>query len=180
MKRIGCVVFFTLSMILVGHCFELTAEAKTNWSPNGFSSPYCTWYVDGRVSKDGWPLEFSKRGNAIDWWTQVKNAKKKDSNSGNKGDIMVLSGPLSYGHVAYVTSSGTYPKTGTRAWTVRHANWGDSNGQTHVETVDGVKISQCTFVIQPNSKGKMVQIIYDEKTNRLSKPYPLKGFLHRQ
>lgn len=155
-------------------------EAKSSWSPNGFPVGYCTWYVDGKTNANGWLLKFSKKGNAYEWWSQVSNATQQGSNGGNAGDIMVLDkGSFSsVGHVAFVTSSGIYSKTGTRAWTVRHANWTYPTGQTAVEKIDGYSITQCTFVLTKD--GKSVQIIYDEKRNVLSSPYPLKGFLHKK
>ena len=107
--------------ITESEAMDIRGEA---WSPNGFPSGQCTWYVDGRVNLDGWKLKFSKASNAYTWWDNVKNANQ--GQQGLHGDIMVFkkaSWNSNYGHVAYVESS-----TPGKQWSVSHANVSSSFG----------------------------------------------------
>jgi len=136
----------------------------------------CTWYVDGKTDGNGWDLIFSKNSgrDAYKWYTQNLITNASQGTIGNPGDIMVLNQGnfSSVGHVAFVIDNGLW--NGKRAWTVRHANWSGTFGQTSVETVCGETIKQCTFV--EDTPGN-VKIQNGESLGATA--YPLLGFLYQ-
>ena len=135
------------------------------WSPNGFPKGQCTWYVDGRVYKDGWKLKFTQSygRNAYKWWDMVTNANK--GQLGLHGDILVLNkwGSNPYGHVAYVESS-----TSGKKWNVTQANWKSGNPLKYIE---GYPIYTGSF--KKVATGKV-------NFNGGSSTYPLRGFLYKK
>lgn len=144
----------------------------TVWSPNGFPPPNCTWYCDGRVfiKPDCWLLKFSKKGNAKDWWDEVKNDGK--GQDGHPGDIMVFdkwAGNLC-GHVAYVEN--TIVK-GTK-WTVTHANF---PFQKKASPIQGVPVYQADFQrVAPYKSGPTNYVTLSGGSVR----YPLLGFIYKK
>ncbi len=163
-----------------------SAEAGCSWSPNGFSQPQCTWYVDGKTNSKGWKLKFSgSKGDAYKWYSKNYITNAVPSTSGYSGNIMVFSNGNDskgndyskghHGHVAYIISSGKW--NGQRAWTVRHANWGTGFGQWIVsdEKPCGATITQCTFV---EYKSGWVKIRSGNSLGATG--YPLLGFLYKK
>lgn len=135
-----------------------TAESALNktvgWSPNGFLSGQCTWFVDGTANENGWLIQFSQSygRNGWTWYDLVTNATR--SSNPQVGSIMVFNtwSGNPYGHVAWVTGV-----SGNNI-TVRHANW-DGKGSVRTDT----------FV----KNGSGVKVLGGSKT------YPVRGYLIR-
>jgi hypothetical protein len=177
-KRVG---FLLVAVVLCFGFLSLSNAEAACKSPNGFSSPQCTWYVDGKTANNGWTLKFAgSKGDAYKWYEKgyIKNATQ--GTIGYPGDIMVFNKNssiknFSHGHVAYIVNRGYWK--GLHAWTVRHSNWGTGFGQWIVpsEKPCGITITQCTFV---EYKSGWVKI---QSGNSLgSTGYPLRGFLYKK
>jgi len=175
------------------------AEAACDWSKGYYMSstgvqgnkfsccspPECTWYVDGKVRSIGWSLLFSVSSgrNAYQWYKNKLVTNGNYGSIGYPGEIMVFDkGSFSsVGHVAYIISNGYWydskAKTNKRAWTVRHANWSGSTGQTIIkeESPCGATIKQCTFV--EDSKGNLK---IQNGSSLVGGPYPLLGFIYKK
>ncbi len=146
---------------------EAAAVRGEAWSPNGLPAGQCTWYVDGKVYKDGWRLKFSQNygRHAYKWWDLVTNANK--GQLGLHGDIMVLNkwDGNQYGHVAYVESS-----TPGQKWDVSHANW---YGNYKTQNIDGKNYKIYYGTYKKVSEGKVNYNGGSSKYPLRGRPYPL-------
>jgi hypothetical protein len=139
----------------------------------------CTWFADGSTDRNGWDLVFrvSSGRDAYLWYVNRLILNSKLGTIGLPGDLLILNrsttiSGLSHGHVARIVSSGYW--NGKRAWTVRHANWTGTYGQTNVESHCSRTIKQCTFV---ESSPGWVKI--QNSSSLGATAYPLAGFLYK-
>lgn len=199
MKNTGCRILIAIALLLSFVALQIpeTANASCDWSvgrygykdasgriivtgSNPLPAGQCTWGADGKTDRNGWDIVFrvSSGRDAYKWYTDNLILNAARGTIGYPGDLLIfnrssaISG-FGAGHVAFIISRGYW--NGKRAWTVRHANWPGSFGQTVVETHCGYQIKQCTFV---ESSPGWVKI---QNGNSLgATAYPILGFLYKK